>query len=629
MRLLLRWISVLLLWHVAWRLLLRGILLQGGFSLDTQVFFANGLATDLLLILPLGLLVLLVHIISRRLALYSVPLLGMAIAVGLIFFAGYFQVFEKPAEFAVAGAGLNTIAGEFFHSALREISREIAVFAAGMLLAIIALFPVTGVTRLRRSINLVGYAAPLAGVSVALLFMSFPAAAHRDAPQWQGREHTNPFLYALGRLVTRETAVSLPAPEKTMNEWRSLSALNARRIPAVTVPRRKYNIIFYILESTPANAVSVVVKGQSVMPHFARLAQNSLVSRNHYTQFPLSVNARYSALMSAYNPLNKNWLPLSEPNFPAPTIFEVLKVAGYRTGVLHSASLENWNYRKFLGGRQIDFFAEMRDMDAQRFTNFTGFSIDDRAFIAPAVDFVRRSRDTPWFLTFIPVMPHHPYTMPFRQLELYSPAEIEAAGSRSERLLRQYYNSLHYADHCLGELVRELEAEGVMDDTLLFVFADHGEAFYQHSGNYLHALELYEENVKVPFLIYNRKLFPRQVVYEGVSRHIDIAPTAVDMVGQRIVPSFNGISLVRAHRSRLAYFHTDWEHDISGVVDGEWKYIYRVTEGRSELYNLRADPAEKQNLATENRDIVSRLHGEVLAARGRQHSWYLGHRGVK
>ncbi|HNJ67479.1 MAG TPA: sulfatase-like hydrolase/transferase, partial [Turneriella sp.] len=343
----------------------------------------------------------------------------------------------------------------------------------------------------------------------------------------------------------------------------------------------------------------------------------------------LSVNARYSALMSAYNPLNKNWLPLSEPNFPAPTIFEVLKVAGYRTGVLHSASLENWNYRKFLGGRQIDFFAEMRDMDAQRFTNFTGFSIDDRAFIAPAVDFVHRSRDTPWFLTFIPVMPHHPYTMPFRELELYSAAEIEAAGSRSERLLRQYYNSLHYADHCLGELVRALEAEGVMDDTLLFVFADHGEAFYQHSGNYLHALELYEENVKVPFLIYNRKLFPRQVVYEGVSRHIDIAPTAVDMVGQRIVPSFNGISLVRAHRSRLAYFHTDWEHDISGVVDGEWKYIYRVTEGRSELYNLRADPAEKQNLATENREIVSRLHGEVLAARGRQHSWYLGHRGLK
>ncbi|HNJ67299.1 MAG TPA: hypothetical protein PKW28_15490, partial [Turneriella sp.] len=70
-----------------------------------------------------------------------------------------------------------------------------------------------------------------------------------------------------------------------------------------------------------------MVKGQSVMPHFARLAQNSLVSRNHYTQFPLSVNARYSALMSAYNPLNKNWLPLSEPNFPAPTIFEVLKKA--------------------------------------------------------------------------------------------------------------------------------------------------------------------------------------------------------------------------------------------------------------------------------------------------------------
>ncbi|MFO1479434.1 MAG: sulfatase-like hydrolase/transferase [Turneriella sp.] len=614
---------------MTWRLLFRGILLQGGFSTDTQAFFVQGLATDLLFILPLAALVLLVRLFSHRLALYSLPLLGAVIAAGLIFFAGYFQVFEKPAEFAVAGAGLGTIAGEFFHSALREVSREIALYAGSLLISLLSLAPATRETRVRRSLTAVGYAAPVAGVSAALLFMSFPAAAHREAPQWQGREHMNPFVYAIGRLAAGDKAAHLPTTGNLKTDWRSVSVLNPRRIPAVNVPRRKYNVIFYILESTPDSAVTAVAKGKAVMPHFARLTQNALVGRSHYTQFPLSVNARYSALMSAYNPLNKNWLPLSEPNFPAPTIFEVLKKAGYRTGILHTASLENWNYRKFLGGRQIDFFAEMRDMDAQRFTNFTGFSIDDRAFIAPAVDFVRRSRDTPWFLTFIPVMPHHPYTMPFRELELYSPAEIEAAGSRSERLLRQYYNSLHYADHCLGELVRALEAEGVMDDTLLFVFADHGEAFYQHSGNYLHALELYEENVKVPFLIYNRKLFPRQVVYEGVSRHIDIAPTAVDMVGQRIVPSFNGISLVRAHRSRLAYFHTDWEHDISGVVDGEWKYIYRVTEGRSELYNLRADPAEKQNLAPENRDIVSRLHGEVLAARGRQHSWYLGHRGVK
>jgi arylsulfatase A-like enzyme len=622
-----RLVVVLLIWHVTWRLLFRGILLQGGFSTDTNTFFVQGLATDLLFILPLAALVLLARLFSHRLALYSLPLLGAVIAAGLIFFAGYFQVFEKPAEFAVAGAGLGTIAGEFIHSALREVSREIALYAASLLLSLLALAPATRETRVRRSMTAVGYAAPVAGVAAALLFMSFPAAAHRDAPQWQGKEHTNPFVYAIRRLAARDKIAHSPATEMTTTDWQSRSALNPRRLPAVNVPRRKYNVIFYILESTPASAVNAVAKGKAVMPHFARLAQNALVSQRHYTQFPLSVNARYNALMSAYNPLNKNWLPLSEPNFPAPTIFEVLKTAGYRTGVLHTASLENWNYRSFLGGRQIDFVAEMRDMDARRFTNFTGFSIDDRAFIAPAVDFVRRSRDAPWFLAFIPVMPHHPYTMPFPELELYSQAEVEAAGSRSERLMRQYYNSLHYADHCLGELVRSLEVEGVMDDTLLFVFADHGEAFYQHSGNYLHALELYEENVRVPFLIYNRKLFPRQVAYEGVSRHIDIAPTAVDMVGQRTVPSFNGISLVRSHWSRLAYFHTDWEHDISGVVDGEWKYIYRITEGRPELYNLRVDPVEKQNLAGENKDLVSRLHAEVLAARDRQHSWYLSHRG--
>jgi arylsulfatase A-like enzyme len=56
-----------------------------------------------------------------------------------------------------------------------------------------------------------------------------------------------------------------------------------------------------------------------------------------------------------------------------------------------------------------------------------------------------------------------------------------------------------------------------LDDTLLCIFADHGEAFYQHAGNYLHALQLYEENVAIPFIIYNRKLFAEK---ESLPRHL-------------------------------------------------------------------------------------------------------------
>ena len=67
--------------------------------------------------------------------------------------------------------------------------------------------------------------------------------------------------------------------------------------------------------------------------------------------------------------------------------------------------------------------------------------------------FIAENKKSPWFITFIPVMPHHPYTIPFPQFELYSPAEINDTPSRSERLLREYLNALHYADATLGELV--------------------------------------------------------------------------------------------------------------------------------------------------------------------------------
>ena len=101
------------------------------------------------------------------------------------------------------------------------------------------------------------------------------------------------------------------------------------------------------------------------------------------------------------------------------------------------------------------------------------------------------------------------------------------------------------------------------------------------------------------------------------------------MAGIALPESYMGISLIRSHRSRLAYFHTDWENDISGVRDGDWKYTLQPEGGKEELYNLLQDPEEKNNLAAQRKDITTLLRAEVLKARDTQKQWYMTHRAKK
>jgi len=175
----------------------------------------------------------------------------------------------------------------------------------------------------------------------------------------------------------------------------------------------------------------------------------------------------------------------------------------------------------------------------------------------------------------------------------------------------KYRNSLHYADAVLGMLVDRLEREGLMDNTLFILVADHGEAFSQHRGNYGHPLFLYEENVHVPLLIYNRRLFPRPVVFTGLSRHIDILPTIQDALGIPDLEGQEGISLLAERREQMALLHTSWNDELLGLRDARWKYIRNSVSGAEELYDLEADPAEAKNLVAEKQDVAARYRDVV------------------
>jgi hypothetical protein len=376
------------------------------------------------------------------------------------------------------------------------------------------------------------------------------------------------------------------------------------RRPIPAVHKGRYNVILWFCESTSWRCYDLVYDGQQVLPAMHALARNGILLKNHYANYPLSANTMYSVLSSRYSMYGKAMIFKDYHDVDVDTLPEVLARNGYATGFIHTGDLLYASRNRFLANRSIGTFLLYKDLvkDA-RYRRKVGWGADERSMIRPAVDWIR-AQSSPWLLMMAPVNPHHPYAIPDDVERIADPGEA-GIGAR-ETTWRNYPNSLHYADAAMGELIRTLEREGCMKNTVLVIVADHGEAFYQHPGNYNHPLFIYEENVHVPALFSSASLFPRGVVMESVTRHVDIMPSILDLLGIQDGTRRDGESIFSPSREKMAVFHTSWTDEYMGVRDGRWKYILRMKDSREELYDLEADPWEKTDVAALNPAIVSR-----------------------
>jgi arylsulfatase A-like enzyme len=263
--------------------------------------------------------------------------------------------------------------------------------------------------------------------------------------------------------------------------------------------------------------------------------------------------------------------------------------------------------------RKFDRITEYDDLVGREYSKVINWGLDDLSMIRPSIQFMEEDRKKPFFIVYQPVTPHHPFEVPDDKYRITG--KIAGKLDYKKRNWLNYLNSLHYADSVLGEVIRNLEKKGLLENTLFFLMSDHGEAFYQHTRNYNHPFFLYEENVQVPFLIYNPHLFPQGYSYNGISRHLDIAPSILDLLGIPKEERHEGISLFSAHQEQMAMLHTFWNRDISAIRDGNWKYIRKMDSAEEELYDLALDPAEKKNLAALRPAITASYREKILALR--------------
>ncbi|PYP42232.1 MAG: hypothetical protein DMD43_03680 [Gemmatimonadetes bacterium] len=199
--------------------------------------------------------------------------------------------------------------------------------------------------------------------------------------------------------------------------------------------------------------------------------------------------------------------------------------------------------------------------------------------------------------------------------------------SEDERahLVRLYDGNLAFADQEIGALRRALEAEGLLERTVVIVMADHGEGLGEH-GWIGHNVQLYEESIHIPLVArFPAGKAPAGKRIGGLVDLLDLAPTIADIFGVLgqggSDKQFQGRSLlpvVEGGPGKPAVLsRTVWDRPRYALRDERFKYFYDTRSGEERLFDLQADPGESRDEAAAD---------PLRAAYFRQalHQWILG-----
>ncbi len=203
--------------------------------------------------------------------------------------------------------------------------------------------------------------------------------------------------------------------------------------------------------------------------------------------------------------------------------------------------------------------------------------------------------------------------------------EVNFNGAMISEAQKEYYKQLYidavrYTDNQVGHLVDYLEKNGRLENTIIMIVSDHGEEFLErrHWGHV--EINLYDEILKVPFIIWSAKVSEGQEVFQQVST-MDIMPTVLDLCDVPVSEEMLGQSLTKLWQDDEQYTASvaigeRWREDshIIAIRAYPHKLIWNSEQpSKPMLFNLENDPSERNDIWEQSPDIVADLMKEVEA----------------
>lgn len=316
------------------------------------------------------------------------------------------------------------------------------------------------------------------------------------------------------------------------------------------------------------------------------------------------------------------------------TLAEILKAGGYTTVGFVSNPMVDSTYGFSKGFDLYDDFTISLDAGMNIFEKHDETFLErhlvctSELLTRTAVRWLERGPDTPFFMFVFYIDPHYDYIPPPPFDALFDPhyeGNMDGRGiSREPRhsqrpsdrdlqhLLALYDGEIRYTDSYVAELLQAFAGSGLLENTLVVLFGDHGDEFYEH-GKTAHARTLYNEIIHVPLILWWPDELPAGRRVDALTSLIDIMPTILDYLGLPYEGPVQGVSLrpvIEGKAERL--YDTLWAElnlrtHLQAVIGNCHKLIRDVGNDSWELYHLPRDPDEQANLYGQSSASAMRL----------------------
>ncbi|CDN43945.1 Lipoteichoic acid synthase 1 [Paenibacillus sp. P22] len=227
------------------------------------------------------------------------------------------------------------------------------------------------------------------------------------------------------------------------------------------------NIIVLQLESFQNFLIGLELDGREVTPNLNKLARESLYFNNFYQMVGQgnTSDAEFVANTSFYIP-RSGAATMSYAYKDVPSLPKLLKEQGYQSATFHTNVVDFWNRRELYKAVGFDRFYDQPFFGKE---NQVFFGADDETLYAKTAGKLKEmdGEGKPFYAQIISMTAHHPFTLPDGLSRFELPERYE------KTFVGDYIASQSYADYAFGQLVEELKAAGLWEDSLLVVYGDH------------------------------------------------------------------------------------------------------------------------------------------------------------
>jgi len=385
--------------------------------------------------------------------------------------------------------------------------------------------------------------------------------------------------------------------------------------------RDDLNVVFILIDTLRADHVGSYGYARDTSPFMDRLAEQGIRFSSVQAQSTWTKTSMAS-LWTALWPVSTGVLRWNQAlpegaRMPAESFRENGR---YTAGIYRNG----WVASKFGFGQGFDTYYKPRARQTparfqKRNPSAHPLQGSDADVTESAMEFLRSHGHEPFFL-YLHYMDVHQYAYD---------AAIDAFGTS---YMDAYDTAIRWTDHNIAVLFQALNEAGLLDETIVVIASDHGEAFGEH-GFEGHAKSLYNVTTQVPLIVsLPFGMEPGIVVEEQVS-NVDIFPTLFDIMGLPQMPEIHGRSLLPAIEAaargegpaleeRPIYGELDriWgstegeSNPIASVLSQRWKLVHSVTGKEPDLlFDEENDPAEKDNLIESAPEQRARLETLIRA----------------